>query len=96
MHTFQDIITQAVLVTDGESSFAIFLYDNPAIIQEIVDARVGFDAGEGRRRTDVLDSLGTVNVFRIDGKGYYHSGEPSDVITITYINCLQGSSIIDC
>ena len=86
-HTFQ-VNTQAVLITDGESSFTFFLYENPVIIQQTINVRVGFNAGEGRRRTDVLDSLGTVNVFQIDGKG--RDIEPSDE---RKIQLLQGSSM---
>ena len=58
-----------MLISDGESSFAIFLYHNLAIIQQREHILAGFEDGRGRW-TIVLDSLETVNIFRINGKGY--------------------------
>ena len=63
-----------MLISDGESSFAIFLYHNLAIIQQREDILAWFeDTREGRvgRPTVIVsDSLETVNIFRINGKGY--------------------------
>ena len=60
-----------MLISDGESSFAIFLYHNLAIIQQRKHIVAEFeDRREGRLPTVVSDSLETVNIFRINGKGY--------------------------
>lgn len=60
-------LVQVALITDGVNSFAIFLYEDPADILGVPAVRVGFSAGQGMKMTDVLDSLETMNIFRIDG-----------------------------
>ena len=66
-----------MLATDGEVSFATFLYDDPNILMNItssVNALVGFDAADQSRSSIILSSkqrnyiLESTNVFRIDGK----------------------------
>ena len=68
---------QAVLSTDGERSFATFIYDNLDPIQAMVTIQrrgiIGFDAGDQSRSATVLDvatqifPLEKANSFRIDG-----------------------------
>ena len=61
---------QLVLVTDGETSFAAFLYeesDDPALI-ELMSTHIGFLAGDGIKMANIPSvSLGAVVVFRING-----------------------------
>ena len=66
-----------MLATDGEVSFAAFLYDDPNILTNItssVNALVGFDAGDQSRSSTIMSNkqrnyiLEFINVFRIDGK----------------------------
>ena len=66
-----------MLATDGEVSFAAFLYDNPYILGNIasnVNALVGFDAGDQSRSSTIMSNRQRnyipefINVFRIDGK----------------------------
>ena len=68
-----------MLATDGEVSFAVFLYDDPDILVNItssVNALVGFDAGDQSRSATIMSNrqrnyiLESTNVFRIDGKYY--------------------------
>lgn len=59
---------QTVLATDGRRSFAIFIYDNPASHDLLIGDQIGFTAGDRVRVSNVQkDSIGTTNVFRIDG-----------------------------
>ena len=69
---------QAVVTTDGRSSFVALVYTNDGV--EIEGLRttklVGFDAGDGIRSATVLsqgfsgiENLTSVNVFRVDGEG---------------------------
>ena len=67
-----------VLVTDGETSFAILTYKDPKEFSP--DVRIGFSAGDIRRSVTLKNPLGfsrtqrtgfPVNIstaFRIDGK----------------------------
>ena len=65
-----------VLCTDGEASFAIFIYHDLPVIRRIIsdeNGLVGFDAGDRSRGVTVLYGeedfpLNEVNVFRVDGK----------------------------
>lgn len=62
-----------MLLTDGDISFAIFLYENfEQIIASFANDEVwesGFDAGIGRSGTRILGSGSTSELyFRIDGK----------------------------
>ena len=65
-----------MLATDGEVSFAAFLYDDPNKLLNItssVNGLVGFDAGDRSRSSTIMNNrqrnyiLETTNVFRIDG-----------------------------
>ena len=67
---------QAILVTDGEASFATFIYDNLPIILSNVTAQergtIGFDAGDQSTGDTVSYGeenvmLSEINIFRIDG-----------------------------
>lgn len=67
---------QAILSTDGNVSFAIFIYDNEsidAIGRLSQNYLVGFDAGDEIKGTTVQNqvsshqNLENVNIFRIDG-----------------------------
>lgn len=59
-----------MLSTNGENSFAIFNYGNKLSNMFPFPFRIGFDAGDEVRMSDVPpDSLQTANnVFRIDGR----------------------------
>ena len=65
-----------VLATDGDTSYAIFTYENFATARNIQsrDGIVEFDAGDQTRSgtvlygTEELSSFSNVNVFRIDGR----------------------------
>lgn len=70
----QDTSVQSIVASDGSSSFAIFLYENPNLVVFNLSRRqVGFDAGDGSRRNLILDinqnetTLSKRNIFRIDG-----------------------------
>ena len=84
------ITFQAVLSTDGNNSFATFLYNEylPRV-QNIVSSglgAIGFDAGDNSRyiRIAVDNTLEVINTFRIDGimgimyqyKFFFSSGQP--------------------
>lgn len=86
MYPFQ-LVAQVALITNGESSFAIFLYDKPAIVQELTDA-AWFSSEEGRRRTDVLYSLGYVNVFRTDGMAFRVGRLPMRSTFYGFLGCI--------
>ena len=69
-----------MLATDGEVSFAAFLYDKPNILMNVtsrINALVGFDAGDQSRSSTIMSRrrrnyiLEFINVFRIDGKYLY-------------------------
>ena len=76
VYIFFQLTFQAVLATDGEASFAIFMYEDLQIVRNISSqerGRVGFDAGDQTRSSTVLYGveelpLSHVNIFRIDGK----------------------------
>ena len=66
-----------MLATDGEVSFAAFLYSKPNEVLNIassINGIAGFDAGDQHRSTTIIDSrqreytLEVSNIFRIDGK----------------------------
>ena len=72
---------QTVLSTDGNASFAAFVYNDLTALAEIHALHgnsllIGFDAGDEVRGTEVvglgstLDHLDEVNIFRIDGKNH--------------------------
>ena len=74
------MLFQAVLLTDGSTSFAIFLYLDPNFVLKTPVRQVGFDAGDGNRSASVLPFnrtyaelilddvvIGDVNIFRIEG-----------------------------
>ncbi len=74
---------QAVLCTDGETSFALYIYLDLPFVRNITSREqgiVGFDAGDQSRGDTVLYggenfTLNEVNVFRVDGKTlscHYH------------------------
>ena len=61
-------------MSDGSTSFAVFVYENLALIDEIQSYQVGFNLGDG----GFLNIIGTgsalyteelyvINAFRIDG-----------------------------
>lgn len=67
---------QLILSTDGETSFATFIYEDLNTTRDIVfrvKGAIGFDAGDESRSSVVLGNnrndfpLRNVNVFRIDG-----------------------------
>lgn len=60
---------QVVLSTDGRISFASFIYPDLSSIRQITGlVNTGFNAGDRARLSNIaVDSLGTVNLFRIDG-----------------------------
>ena len=70
---------QAVVSTDGDVSFATFIYDNLPFVKNITSqekAIVGFDAGDQSRGDTVLHgadefTLTDVNTFRVDGMFSY-------------------------
>jgi hypothetical protein len=71
---------QLVISTDGQHSFAAFVYSNPlAIFSSLTDgdSTVGFDSGQGKfadvGRIHLMSHqpLEAVNVFRIDGNSRY-------------------------
>ena len=61
-----------MLATDGTISFAILLYKNLAILNNInglIPVEVGFNAGDRQRYASIpVTSLQEVNVYRIDGE----------------------------
>ena len=66
---------QAVLSSDGKTTFAAFVYDNATIsAAQSFQGNIlaGFDAGDQIRSATIhrpgFTSLQNVNVFRIDGK----------------------------
>lgn len=65
---------QTVLSTDGNISFAAFIYDDPqAVVNIFNDREIGFNAGDSVRANVALKvgqsaNLEAVNIFRIDGK----------------------------
>ena len=70
---------QTVLSTDGNASFAAFIYDDLTALAEIHALQgnsllIGFDAGDKVRGAEVVGLASTfgrleeVNIFRIDGK----------------------------
>ena len=74
---------QAVLISDGNVSFAAFVYDNSTVGIATAfkgNKLAGFDAGDGIRSATIhnpspdlssLQQLETVNIFRIDGTYVY-------------------------
>lgn len=60
---------QVVLSTDGRASFATFIYPNISNIRQSSGRQVvGFNAGDRNRLSNIaVNSLETVNLFRIDG-----------------------------
>ncbi len=68
------ITYQTVLSTDGNASFAMFVYDDPGNVVSIgSNWQVGFDAGDEIRGVivqngEIEGDLEEVNIFRIDGK----------------------------
>ena len=74
---------QVVLATDGRTSFAILIYDDPDQIVDITSdasriGMIGFDSGDLRTSTTLLSTerityqLENTNIFRIDGN--YNDG----------------------
>ena len=57
---------QSVLATDGNVSFAIFLYEDARFVNITNRNFVGFASGNGS--SIALRELGEKNVYRIDGK----------------------------
>ena len=69
----EGIIIQAILATDGEASFAIFRYENPRILDELMITLprdlLGFSPGRGRNISSTdFTNLESLNIFRVDGK----------------------------
>ena len=63
----QSYTFQAVITTDGEVSFAIFLYMNDVTTLRQL-TQIGFNAGDGEHLSNVpLYSIENVNIYRIDG-----------------------------
>jgi len=66
---------QVVLSTDGLSSFAFFIYEDPGIVNYISPHQVGFNAGDrvgginivGSRSAAYTGNLAQVNIYSIDG-----------------------------
>ena len=65
---------QTTLLTDGSTSFAVFVYENLALIDEIQSYQVGFNLGDGgflniigTRYALYTEELNAINAFRIDG-----------------------------
>ena len=64
-----------IISTDGETSFASFIYQDLDRIRSFVSdsgiaARIGFDAGDENRGVTLSEenySLQKINTFRIDG-----------------------------
>lgn len=73
---------QAVLSTDGNASFAAFVYKDPDSVNELTYThQVGFNAGDGQRGANIVGSIQVpdvvysenlqgVNIFRIDGNSF--------------------------
>ena len=67
---------QLIISTDGTTSFASFIYQEPERIRNLTSnggfaVKTGFDAGDGNRGVTLSaenHSLQRVNTFRIDGK----------------------------
>ena len=60
------VLYQAVIVTDGKASFAIFLFGNLHTLN-VFSHYTGFSSGDRRRFTNI-GTLNLINIFRIDGK----------------------------
>ena len=61
---------QAVLATDGVTSFAIFLYGDITTLDlpDELPTQTGFNAGDGEHLSNIpVNSLEHVNIYRIDG-----------------------------
>lgn len=60
---------QTVISTDGNVSFAAFIYANlTSELGQIPTSQIGFNAGDGVRMSNImLNSIEAVNVFRVDG-----------------------------
>lgn len=80
----QESTFQAVISTDGYISFVIFIYEDPAAVFSYVTSNsravIGFDLGNddivtsadiGQFLNSNDETLGAVNVYRVDGK-YEH------------------------
>ena len=74
-YAFQNTV-QAVLISDGESSFAIFRHDLSPFLGA---RRVWFRSGERRRAINTLDD---VDIFRINGKALL-------TITVFHLQCFN-------
>lgn len=68
---------QAILLSDGLTSFASFTYINPSAVLAAMSRVVGFDAGDVIRSDVILNlgmssavmfSVAEQNIFRIDGR----------------------------
>jgi len=70
---------QVVLSTDGNLSFAFFIYEDPESLNGITshDWQIGFNAGNGVEGINIMGSdssvtytrnLTQVNIYRLDGK----------------------------
>lgn len=66
---FLQISFQVVLSTDGNVSFAYFLYKNLNVFSQVPNNyQIGFSAGDGVRKSNIeFNSLKSINIFRIDG-----------------------------
>lgn len=60
------IAIQAVLLSDGVTSFASFTYADPEAVATASARVVGFDAGDRSNSAEVF-AVAEQNVFRIDG-----------------------------
>ena len=66
-------IEQAIIATDGNASFAIFIHDSIAL--SVLSMSVEFNSGDRRRSANFM-VLNLVDIFRIDGKnacGLFHA-----------------------
>lgn len=84
---YLQVTFQCVLATDGRSSFAIFIYENPDLLRGMDDSVIGFNKGDMQSFSIISpSSIQHTNVYRIDGKlegrgkrGWREDGENSVV-----------------
>ena len=66
---------QAILATDGATTFAVFIYDEIDLVDEIQYYQVGFNSGDDAKFLNIVGrcpamytgNLQEINAFRIDG-----------------------------
>ena len=80
---------QVILLTDGRTSFAVFIYSSLMIS---VYHMIGFYA-EDRISSIQSDSLDTVNIFRIDGIVCALELYSKGTVVVSFIHLAWGGSL---